>query len=221
MQINLLDTRIKEFFKCLGWPLLFISLWFNGCTGNERAETITKVTIPAVVGKFESKKPNHEPVLIKANSPQLENIKPIYRENPLNEKLLAENEKLKNDYSKMSDSLKAKTYEKAIELNSFSSKFEDDNLKINIEGIVRGEVQEITPSYIIKEKTIPVLIKQKEMVFRLLGGIEIGNNLKLDNFSVKANLMFQNRKGNIFSGSFDTSQTIWIGYNASIFNIKR
>lgn len=219
MQINLLDPRIKELFKCLGWPLLFIALWFNGCSGNQKTETITKVTVPAVVGKFESKKPDHTP----AEWPKKDQEKPIIKwkdkeiriENPVNIELVKQYVKAKDSIERLN------LYLKSIELKRFSSKFEDDNLLLDINGIVQGEVQEITPSYTIKEKTIPVLIKQKETVFRLLGGLEIGNNIKLDDFGVKANLMFQNRKGNIFSSSFDTSQTIWIGYNFSIFDIKR
>ena len=97
----------------------------------------------------------------------------------------------------------------------------DDNLLLNIDGIVQGEVKEITPSYTIKPKKVEVQVKPKETVFRLLGGLEVGNNTKLDGFAAKANLMLQNKKGNIISGSFDTNQTIWIGYNFSIFDIKR
>jgi hypothetical protein len=33
---------------------------------------------------------------------------------------------------------------KAVKLNKFSTKFEDDNLLLNIDGVVQGEVQEVT-----------------------------------------------------------------------------
>jgi hypothetical protein len=33
---------------------------------------------------------------------------------------------------------------KAVKLNKFSTKFEDDNLLLNIDGVVQGEVQEVS-----------------------------------------------------------------------------
>lgn len=215
-QINLHSPFLKEFVKYLGWILLFIVLWFRGCSGTTPSPQIVKVTVPEVKGKFEAKKPVNVPI----NNSVVKEY--LTTENPINPKLLAENEKLKVDFAKEKDSLKRIiAYNKAVQLNKFSTKFEDENLLLNIDGIVQGEVKEITPNYTIKEKKVEVQVKPKETVFRLLGGMELGNNTKLDGFAAKANLMLQNRKGNIISGSFDTNQTIWIGYNFSIFDIKR
>lgn len=217
-QINL--SIIKEAFKYLGWVLLFAAFWFRGCSHSVPSPQIAKVNVPIQKGIFEAKKPVHEVVSSKkertATSKEI-----LYVENPIDEKLIAENEKLKNDFAKANDSIKKLQFNKAVQLNEFSTKFEDDNLILNVNGVVQGEVKEITPNYIIKEKKIDVPIKQKETVLRLLGGLELGNSTTLDAFKVRANLMLQNRKGNIISASFDTQQTIWVGYNASIFNIKR
>lgn len=222
MQINLQSQLLKEFFKYLGWLLLFILLWFKGCSNNPPIPQIAKVKVPEVKGKFEAKKPEHKAVASKIGSySRHQENGPIYIENPIDPKLLVENEKLKEDFAKANDSIKKLQFSKAIQLNHFSSKFEDDNLILNINGVVRGEVEEITPNYTIKEKKIDVTIKPKETVFRLLGGLELGNSTTLDAFKVRANIMLQNRKGNILSASFDTNKTIWIGYNASIFDIKR
>jgi hypothetical protein len=221
MQINLQSQRIKESLKYLGWILLFFSMWFKVCSDKENVTTITKVEVPKVIGGFESKKPDHVQVDKWSNSTTLKKTETIFSENPIDKILIAENEKLKADFAKANDSIKELKFNQAIQLNKFSTKFEDSNLTLNINGIVQGEVKEITPNYIIKEKKIDVPVKTKETVFRLLGGLELGNNTQLDNFNIKANLMLQNRKGNIISGSFDTQQNIWIGYNVSIFNIKR
>lgn len=220
MPINLYSPIWKESFKYLGWILLFIFLYFKGCTDNNKSVASVKVNIPEQKWSFEFKKPLHIP-LEKTIEKHIENGKTIFVENPINNKLIAENEKLKSDYEKANDSIKKISFDKAIQLNKFSTKFEDDNLVLNINGIVQGEVKEITPNYIIKEKKVDVQVKPKETVFRLLAGLELGNNKQLDGFKVKANLMMQNRKGNIISGSFDTNQTIWVGYNVSIFNIKK
>lgn len=218
MPINLYHPLWKEFLKYLGWILLFVFLWFRGCSATTPATQTAKVIVPEVKAKFEAKKPVHEPVVIKANSPQL---KISTEPNPLVQKLVKENERLVQDFAKANDSIKQLSFNKAIQLNKFSTKFEDENVVLNINGVVQGEVKEITPNYTIKERKMEVPVKSKETVFRLLGGLELGNNIQLDAFKVKANLMFQNRKGNIITGSFDTNQTVWVGYNISIFDIKK
>lgn len=218
-QINLQSPYIKEFMKYLGWILLFIVLWFKGCSGSTPTPQIAKVIVPEVKGIFESKKPVHVPIVNPSNSTPLKNS--TIKENLQVEKLIAENEKLKVDFAKASGVDKPLLFDKAIQLNKFSTKFEDDNLILNIDGIVQGEVKEITPNYTIKEKKIEIPVKQKETVFRLLGGVEFGNNTLLNDFKAKGTIMFQNKKGNIISSSFDTNQTIWVGYHISIFDVKR
>lgn len=230
-QINLQSPYIKEFVKYLGWILLFVFLWFRGCSGSTPTPQIAKVIIPEVKGTFQAKKPVHEPIPKWSNSTTLKisqsNIDKNDSQNDLMLKneglmlLVAENEKLKLDFAKSNDSIKELKYKDAVQLHNFNSKFEDDNLILNINGIVQGEVKEVTPDYTIKEKKMEVPLKQKETVFRLLGGLEVGNTTKLDAFKLKANLMFQNRKGNIISGSFDTGKNVWLGYNVSIFDVKR
>lgn len=223
-QINLFTPFWAVFLKYLAFFAVgfFVAIWFRGCSGTTPTPQIVKVTVPEVKGTFEAKKPVHEPIVINANkTANVQKGKTIYKKNPIDKKLIAENEKLKSDFAKANDSIKQLSFNKAIQLSKFSTKFEDEDIVLNINGIVQGEVKEITPNYIIKEKKIEVPVKQKETVFRLLGGLELGNNTQLDDFKVKANLMFQNRKGNIISGSFDTNQTVWVGYNISIFDIKK
>jgi hypothetical protein len=221
-QINLRSPLLITALKYIAFALIFhFALgWFNGCSSGTKKEDTQTVTIPAISATFKPQKPISKPLEVKQTTiKEVKKYGLVYVENPLNKKLLEENEKLKSDYSKMSDSLKSKTYYKAIELKSFHSKFEDDNLLLNFNGIVRGEVQEITPSYTIKKREVD--IKPKETVFRLLAGLETGVSIDRPKLNFKANLMFQNRKGDIISGSFDTNNTAWIGYNKSIFNIKR
>lgn len=210
----------KEFLKYLGWILLFVFLWFRGCSGITPATQTAKVIVPEVKAKFEAKKPVHEAISsIKERTATGKEILQV--ENPIYKKLISENEKLKSEYAKANDSIKQLSFNKAIQLNKFSTKFEDENVVLNINGVVQGEVKEITPNYTIKERKMEVPVKAKETMFRLLGGLELGNNRQFDNFTAKANLMLQNKKGNIISGSFDTNQNVWIGYHFSIFNIKK
>lgn len=219
MQVNLFNPFMKEAFKWLGWVLLIVLLWFRGCSGNEESSITAKVIVPEATGKFEPKKPINEP--IQKDSIVVVAGKTIYTKNPINQELIAENEKLKADYAAANDSIKQLLFRTAVKLNKFSTKFEDDNLLLNINGVVQGEVQEVTPSYTIKKKEVAVAVKQKETVFRVLVGGAIGANKELNSPAAKANLMFQNKKGSVISASYDTNKTIWIGYNFSILNIKR
>jgi len=222
IQIN---PRSPSFIQLLKYAVvaiisILIFSWVKSCSSGPATTKTQTVIIPAKSGSFDPKKPDSKPLEIKQQPiTEVKKEGAVYVPNPLNENLLRENEQLKLEYSKMSDSLKAKTYEKAIELNTFSSRFEDKFMVLNINGTVRGEVQEITPSYTRKEFEIEV--KQKESVFRLLAGAEIGSSIITPKLNFKANVMFQNRKGDIISTSYDTNKNVWVGYNKSIFNIKR
>lgn len=220
IQINPFSPIVKELFKYLGWVLLFFCLWFKGCSDNQKTVTTTEVTVPEVKGKFEPQQPVNVPI---AGSPKIKIVpgETVFVPNPINQKLIAENEKLKKDFAIANDSIQKLQFAKAVELSEFSSDFNNDDMDLNISGIAQGKVLEITPNYTIKKKKTEVAVKSKETVFRVLTGGELGNNKQIDGFTAKANLMFQNRKGNIISGSFDTNQNIWIGYNFSILNIKR
>lgn len=223
MQIDLYKLPVKEFLKWLGWILFFSSIWFRGCSSNTELPKITKVVVPAVSGTFETKKPQSKPIEVKENfKNESKTNGTTYVVNPLNNVLIAENEKLKSDYSKMSDSLKSKAYDKAIELNTFSSKYEDKFMVLDINGIVRGEVQEITPSYILKERESEAIIKQTYL--RVLGGGSIGFNRDLNQFIYKIDVDFQNRKGDIISGEYlrvNNQDYGMIGFKKSLLNYKR
>jgi len=226
MQINLQNPLLKEFLKYLGWILLFVFLWFRGCSATTPATKTAKVIVPEVKAKFESKKPAHEPIVINANkTANMQKGKTITVENPIDKKMIAENEKLKAAFAKETDSLKKViAYNKAIQLNKFSTKFEDENLVLNINGVVQGEVKEITPNYTIKAKKIEVPVKVKETVLRVLAGGAVGLNKELNQAAYQLDLNFQNRKGNIISTEYlkiGGQEFGMVGYKHSIINIKR
>jgi hypothetical protein len=222
MPINLFSKSWNTIWKILPWILLIVVLWFRGCSSDTKSPQIAKVTIPEVKGKFEHKKPTHEPIY--KDSIIIVAGKTIYTKNPINQKLIAENEKLKADFAVANDSIKQLLFGTAIKLNKFSTKFEDDNLLLNIEGVVQGEVQEVTPSYTIKKKEVAVVVKQKETVFRVLVGGAVGVNKELNQAAYQLDLNFQNRKGNIISAEYlniGNQQFGLIGFKKSIINIKK
>ncbi|OCB77942.1 hypothetical protein [Flavobacterium crassostreae] len=221
MQINL--SKIKpvasKLFLYLGWILLLVVLWFKGCSKSDNGTQNVKVEVPEVVGKFQPKKP--EQIVIQKSVVK----EYLTTENPINEKLVAENDKLKNDFAKETDSLKKQIlFSKIAQLNKFSTDFEDENVSLNINGIVQGEVKEITPSYTIKKKTIHVPVKQKETVLRLLVGGAFGANKEFNQVAYQFDLSVQNRKGDIISAEYLNISGQAFGMfslKKSILNIKR
>ena len=221
-QINLF--QLKKAFPYLGWILLFLLLFFRGCGA---AVPGTSVTIPAITKTLPT-----------ATAPEIKHI-PIevpkwYRDRKTENKylkdiseaeqrIIAYQEEIDNMQSEFQwgDSIKqAELYRLATELKNFESNFEDENLKLTINGIIGGnEVKEITPTYTIKERKVDV--PQKQVKFRMLVGGGLGNSLTFDKPLFNGNVRFQNTKGNILRFSFDTEQRIMIGYDFSLFKISR
>lgn len=227
IQINL-NNKWLSVAKYFVFAIIFhfILGWFGGCSSGQKNDAVQKIVIPAVTGKFESKKPESKLLVIKQD-PVSESKKDEVRvyskvvENPLIEQLTKENEKLKSDYLKMSDSLKPKAYDKAIELNRFSSVFEDKFTKLTISGIVRGEVQEITPEYTLKQREGEATVKGTKL--RVLLGGSIGINKDFNQGVYRLDLNLQNKKGDIISGEYlrvNNQNYGMIGFKKSILNIK-
>lgn len=201
---------IPNWFKWTGWIVaIVIILFFKAC--NPEPKFVT-VETPETKGQFVGKKPSaeiiHDTVYLKG--------KTIVKVNPLNAELKYENSILMDQFLIVDSINKVLLYEKSIAINKFSTKFDDEFLELNIEGIVRGEVQEITPSYIIKSKKLEVPVKTKQPYFSLRAGAEIGNNQNFDGFVYKGNIFINN-----FSVSLDNQKNYFVGYSIPILTLKK
>jgi hypothetical protein len=195
--------------------ILVLIIWLqNSCEPNTETETVT-VTVPAVTGSFKPEKPIHDTIKIPKEILKWKEVK-VEIENPINMEIF-------NKYTKAKDSMERMAILlKAIEIKEFSKDFEDDDIKIIANGKVQGEVKDIGFDYTIKERKLETEVpSSKETVFRLLGAVEMGNTKEFDSFVMKANLEFENKKGNAFTTGFDTDQRIWLGYKFKIFQIKK
>lgn len=212
MQINLHWINKKNIPYLIIGILLLVIFLQNSC--EPQPQTIT-VTVPEKKGSFEPTKPIHDTIKIQETVVRWKN-KEIEIENPINMQLF-------ESYTKAKDSMKRLAILlKAIEIKKFSKDFEDEFLKVTAAGTVQGEVQTLGFDYTIKERTVTTQVPPaKETVFRLLSGIEMGNTKQFDSFVMKANLEFQNKKGNAFTTGFDTDQRIWLGYKFKLFEIKK
>lgn len=223
MQIDILNNTaigfvVEKTKKYLGWIILAIYLFFQGCNKSENSTT----TKP-VIGTFKAVKPesNNLGAIDTLYLTNFVKSKPIivYKNNEINKELAEENYNLQMAYTNASDSIeRLKLYLNAIQLKSFEKTFEDDYLKADIKGISQGEVKEIGFNYTIKPQHIP------ETQFRLLLGGGFGINKELNQGLYKINAGYQNRKGNIWRASYMQigGQTFGIAeYDFSIWNKKK
>ena len=232
-QVNLFGTQAKKAYKYLfsfgGWILLFFVLWFKGCGGPSNP-SVTTITTPAITKTLPTAKAaeiKHIPIEVpkwyrdrKTENKYLKDL------SEAEERIIAYQEEIDNMQSEFmwSDSIKqAELYRLATELKNFESNFEDENLKLKINGIIGGnEVKEITPTYTIKSKKIDVL--QKQVIFRMLVGGGLGINKELNQGTWKVNTGFQNKKGNIIEATFQKigdQEYYLIGYDFSLFKITK
>ncbi len=221
-QINLFDQRIKKSFLYLGWILLILLLFFRGCGASVPG---TSVTIPAITKTLPADTIVKHQVLevrkmVRDRKTEKKYLKDITE---AEQRIIAYQEEIDNMQSEFmwSDSIKqAELYRLATELKKFESNFEDENLKLTINGIIGGnQVKEMTPTYTIKAKKIDV--PQKQVKFRMLVGGGLGNSLTFDKPLFNGNVGFQNAKGNVLRFSFDTEQRIMVGYDFSLFKISK
>lgn len=188
---------------------------FDGC--RDKPETVivntpeVKGSFPAVVNPASVPAPEKVYVYKYIDRVTRDTVE-IVTENPVNETLLAY---YNNATQREKDSLHAD----AIGIREYDIPQEDSLLKTDNYIKAQGTVLEFKQSYTIKPQKVAV--KKKETVFRMLAGFEVGNTLQIDNPVAKANLMLQNKKGNILTVGYDIDKRIWVGYNFSIFNIKK
>jgi hypothetical protein len=222
------NTNIIDVGKglAIGLVIAIIFLWLRGCQSNTPQVAKTMKT-KEVKGKFEAVKPNQPPITKRVpDAGKSKNYKESEIEKLLQgqiDELVFENDRLNYEFNKASDSIQKIMYDKAIELKSFNQTFEDDKLKADIFGLVRGEVQLLKLDYTIKPQTIE-LPKQKETFLRILAGGGVGINKELNQLTYKANLGFQNKKGNIISGAYQkigSEEYFLAEYDFSVFNWKR
>jgi hypothetical protein len=118
-------------------------------------------------------------------------------------------------FEKAVDTIKLNMFIDATKIRSYTTQFNDSVADISIYAETKGELLKIVPTVTIKQ------VKKIETVFALYGGLEIYNNLQLSNPGVKVDLGIQNKKGDIFTGGYDTNQNIYIGFKKQIFTIKK
>lgn len=125
------------------------------------------------------------------------------------------------------DTIEVKVFEKAVDttklnmfidarkIRSYTTDFNNNDADISIYTETKGELLKIIPTVTIKQP------KAKETIFAMYAGLEVYNDLKLSNPGIKIDIGIQNKKGDIFTGGYDTNQNIYIGYKKQLFKIRK
>lgn len=215
---------MKKSFPYIIIAILLVILWFKSCSSQEKLDNSNnhQIKIREVKGSFDTKSNiAHKVIDTVYINQKVSKSTGLNNDKLLSdiEKLYKENEALKRAYID-ADSLKRELmYLKSIQLSEFYQDFDNDTINLLVKGIVQGEIKTLQPFYTIKSYNIP--IKQKEVKFRVLAGFSVGNNINFNDPLFTANIGFQNKKGNIIIGGFDTQKRITIAYYKTLFQIKK
>ena len=119
-------------------------------------------------------------------------------------------------FEKAEDSTKTKMFIEATKIRQYKSEFNDSIADVSIFTETKGELLKIAPTITVKAR-----LPERKTVFALYGGFEIFNNVQLNSFGTKANLSFQNKRGDLFTIGYDTNKNIYLGYSFRFINIKK
>jgi len=119
-------------------------------------------------------------------------------------------------FEKSTDSIKTEMFIDATKIRQYKNDFNDSIADVSIFTETKGELFKIAPTITVKAR-----LPEKKTVFALYsgGGLYLYN---LEKPSYKLNLRFQNKRGDLFSGSYDPlTKSGFIDYDLRFINIKK
>jgi len=201
MIINYIKKYLKEIGLVIG--LIFMLLYFFD-PNIEEVEVPIRVEIPIPVIEMEFDtvyKPKPYPVYLKGKT--LTEIDSTYYDK----------------YQALNDSIKKDSiFKKAITINSYKEKVEDDTLTINLNMKVRGELLEYQVGYKTKPRTATVdtILKIKiPTQNKFFGGISVGmpiiENPESVTPTIKTDLYWKTKGDLLINISLDSEKRVWGG----------
>lgn len=192
--------------------LLFIALICNFIP-RSCSEVKESITVPEMSGTFDTIKPKE----VKGDKEYIYITKyktKIVTQHPINDSVVKE-------FEKASDSTKIDMFVEKTKIRQYNEVFENDTIRLSIFAEIAGELLKMSPSWLVKERKMDIITKQKETVFALYGGVRVYNTLLLSNPGVEGNVGFQMKRGDIIEAGYDTNQNISIGYKYRLLNIRK
>lgn len=130
----------------------------------------------------------------------------------------------KDAYEQANQRVKDSLYNEAIRIRKYSDTLVDnDNITIKGDATTRGSILDFQVDYNIKERdfthTPEVVVQYPKLSLGL--GTELGVPTQIGQpFTLKGNLDLMNRKGHEINISYDTNETVWLGYTRNFKLIK-
>ena len=210
-----MNLKTHTIVLLFGMALMYFLM--SNCEDKRKTTTIYKTK--EIIGEIPAAKVIEKPIYISDKS-EINRLKNLYNFSQSEiDSLLAETDRFNDFAMGVHDSLQAEI-KKLIALKEFNQPFEDTVVKIDVSGVVRGDIKRMKIDYKIK----PIEFTQKTVVFRTLIGASIGINKELNQGVISANLGFQNKKGNLFTiqaMQVDNQTYFLSGVNFSLFKVER
>jgi hypothetical protein len=211
----IMNLKTHTIVLLFGMALMYFLM--SNCSKEPRPQTVYKTK--EIIGKIPPAKVIEKPIYISDKS-EVNRLKKLYNFSQAEiDSLLAETDRFNDFAMGVHDSLQAEI-KKLIALKEFNQPFEDTVVKIDVSGVVRGDIKKMKIDYKVK----PIEFTQKTVVFRTLIGASIGINKELNQGVISANLGFQNKKGNLFTVQamqVDNQTYFLTGVNFSLFKVER
>jgi hypothetical protein len=209
--------NLKTHTIVLLFGMALMCFLMSNCEDKRKPTTIYKTK--EIKGEIPPAEIIEKPIYITDKS-EINRLKKLYNFSQSEiDSLLAETDRFNDFAMGVHDSLQAEI-KNLMALKEFNQPFEDTVVKIDVSGVVRGDIKRMKINYKVK----PIEFTQKTVVFRTLIGASIGINKELNQGVISANLGFQNKKGNLFTVQalqVDNQTYFLTGVNFSLFKVER
>jgi hypothetical protein len=210
-----MNLKTHTIVLLFGMALMYFLM--SNCEDTPKERVVYKTK--EIIGKIPAAEVIEKPIYISDKS-EINRLKKLYNFSQAEiDSLLAETDRFNDFAMGVHDSLQAEI-KNLISLKEFNQLFEDTAVKIDVSGVVRGDIKRMKIDYKVK----PIEFTQKTVVFRTLIGASIGINKELNQGVISANLGFQNKKGNLFTiqaMQVDNQTYFLTGVNFSLFKVER
>ena len=207
---NTANIRIN-YYTWLGWILFFLVLFFRGCNPTPQIAEKIKIVTKEIKGE----------TIIKTNIVHVPITKKVRDTSGVGfyvdqiDKLFEENNRMQLEFQQMDSLAQIQAYAKAIEINEFKQRFNDDYIDAYVSGNVAGNVKEMRFDYTLKPQTLSVDAPKRKI--SVLGGVFIANDIQLQKPLFGAELNVLNNKSNLLKIAYDSEKRIYFGYIKKLF----
>lgn len=200
-----------NYYAWLGWVLFIAVLFFRGCNPTPQIAEKIKVVTKEIKGE----------TIIKTNIVHVPITKKVRDTSGVGfyvsqiDKLFEENNRMQLEFQQMDSLAQIQAYNKAIEINEFKQRFNDEYIDAYVSGEISGKIHAMKFDYTIKPQKIEVPAPKRKI--SVLGGVFIANDIQLQKPLFGAELNVINNKSNLLKIAYDTDKRFYFGYSKKLF----